>query len=293
MIYKTPNELQQIAKSANASDAILISSILHTIIDKTPDEFLKKHNDKLIELLPIYENHRYKEREFLNQKLSNLKEAPAIESIIIMHILQSIKNGGSKIHWPEKRKKFKGLPAFIIPPDILDEMHEYIQSKISAFPREAITEKVSEWAERKRTIGSGLTARAGRVDFSVTPFLREIVDCLSDNSPIQEVYLIKGTQLGGSVMVLENHMGYCIDYGIGPLLYVGGDDKMAQDVIEKRVDEMIYSAGLQGKIKANIEKAKGKSKGDRKEANNIRELYKRCNAQSRKYRRRTVVLIRK
>lgn len=159
--------------------------------------------------------------------------------------------------------KITGLPAFILPLDILQEMHEYMQAKIQAFPKEAITETVSEWAERKRSLGPGLTARPGPVDFNVTPFLREIVNCLSDNSPILECYVIKGTQLGFSVMVLENHIGYCIEYGIGPLLYIGGDQAVAEEVMEKRVDEMIFSAGLQGKIRANIRKVKGKSTGDR------------------------------
>jgi phage terminase large subunit GpA-like protein len=162
-----------------------------------------------------------------------------------------------------RKNNLRGLPPLIFPDDIEIEFHEYIQSRIQAFPREAITETVSEWAERKRSLGSGLTARPGKYDFTVTPYLREIVNTMSDNSPVQECYVIKGTQMGFSVGVLENQMGYDIDYGIGPLLYVGGDQAMAEEVMEKRVDEMIFSAGLQGKVRANIVKAKGKSTGDR------------------------------
>lgn len=159
--------------------------------------------------------------------------------------------------------KITGLPAFILPLDIEFEMHEYMQSKIQAFPKQAITETVSEWAERKRSIGAGLTARPGRIDFSLTPYNREIVDNLSDSSPIREIYIIKPTQVGYTVMVVENHIGYCIEYAIGPGLYVGGDQAMAEEEIEKRVDEMIYSSGLEGKVKPNIQKKKGKITGDR------------------------------
>lgn len=159
--------------------------------------------------------------------------------------------------------KIIGLPTFILPLDILQEMHEYMQAKIQAFPKEAITETVSEWAEKNRSIGPGLTARPGRIDFHLTPYNREIVNNLSDSSPIREVYIIKPTQVGYTVMVIENHIGYCIEYAIGPGLYVGGDQAMAEEEIEKRVDEMIYSAGLEGKVKANIQKKKGKATGDR------------------------------
>ena len=174
------------------------------------------------------------------------------------------------------KQKNNSLPIFILPLDIEYNMHEYIQSKIQAIPRQAITETVSEWAERKRSIGAGLTARPGKVDFSVTPFLRKIVDCLSDCSPVQECYTIKGTQLGFSVMVLENHIGYCIDYGIGPLLYIGGDQAMAEEVMEKRVDEMIFSADLSNKIKANIQKKKGKSTGDRTDSKSYSGTFMRA-----------------
>lgn len=173
-------------------------------------------------------------------------------------------------------KSFRSLPKFIIPEDIQDDMHIFMQTIIQAFPKSAIVKKVSEWAEEKRTIGAGLTARPGKADFKVTPYLREIADTASDCSPVQESYTIKGTQLGFSVMVLENHIGYCIEYGIGPLLYVGGDAAMAEEVMEKRVDEMIFSAGLQGKIKANIEKRKGKSTGDRSDSKSYSGTFMRA-----------------
>jgi terminase, large subunit len=161
------------------------------------------------------------------------------------------------------KHKISGLPFFILPLDIEQDQHEYLQAKIQAFPKEAITELVSEWAEANRSIGAGLTARPGRIDFSVTPWNREIVNNLSDCSPIRETYVIKPTQVGFTVMVLENHIGYCIAHAIGPALYVGGDQTMAEEEIEKRVDEMIYNSGLDGKIKANIIKKKGKATGDR------------------------------
>ena len=161
------------------------------------------------------------------------------------------------------KRKISGLPELILPDFILDEMHDYMTAKIQSFPQYNILEKVSEWAEKNRSIGGGLTARPGPVDFSVTPYLREIADNLSDMSPIIEIYLIKGTQMGGTVMILENHIGYCIQYGIGPLLLVAGDQKMAEEQMEKRIDEMVSSSNLQGKIKANIQKSRGKSTGDK------------------------------
>lgn len=153
-----------------------------------------------------------------------------------------------------------------LPIDIQLNMLNWLSKKINDIPEYNVVESVSEWAERKRVIGKGLTANPGPFEFYMTPYLREIADCLSDNSPILEVYVIKATQVGFTVGVMENHMGYCIEYGLGPLIYISGDQAMAEEQFEKRIDEMIESAGLQGKIKANIHKTKGKSTGDRRDS---------------------------
>lgn len=161
------------------------------------------------------------------------------------------------------KNKINGLPPFILPCDIIDEMREYLLSRINNFPSESIIDLVSEWAEKKRIIGPGVSARPGRFNFYHTPYFREPLDNLSDCSPIRETYIMKPTQVGYNAAVVQNHMGYCVDHGIGPGLYVGGDQAMAEEEIEKRFDEMIYSSGLESKIKPNIQKAKGKSTGDR------------------------------
>lgn len=152
---------------------------------------------------------------------------------------------------------------FTIPEEIQKEMFAWLLDSINEFPEYNVVETVSEWAERKRKIGKGLTANPGPVEFSLTPPLREIADCLSDMSPIMELYVMKATQVGFTVMVLENFIGYCIDYGMGPGLFISGDQDMAEESFEKRVDEMIDSADLSDKIRPNIQKARGKSTGDR------------------------------
>ena len=97
-------------------------------------------------------------------------------------------------------------------------MKEWMKSLISSIPTESVTETISEWAEKNRSLPSGLGARPGPLNFNVTPYLREIVDCLSIPSPVIEVAFVKGTQEGGTVMVIENAIGYFIDHEIGKVL---------------------------------------------------------------------------
>lgn len=152
-----------------------------------------------------------------------------------------------------------------LPSKYIDEMKEWMISLISSIPTENVSQYISEWAEEKRSLPSGLTARPGPVNFDVTPHLREIVDCLSIPSPVIEVAFVKGTQEGGTVMIIENAIGYFIDHGIGPQLLVSGDQSMAEDSMATKVDDLIQSAGLYGKIQPVVVKKKGRATGDRKD----------------------------
>ena len=123
---------------------------------------------------------------------------------------------------------------------------------------------VSEWATQKRVIPEGLSSMPGPFSWDVTPYLREIADCLSATSPVQEVAVMKGAQIGFTVGVLENWIGYVIDCEPGPMMFVSGDKEMAEQAIELRVDRMIQSAGIQDKVFSQTEKTANKKSGDTK-----------------------------
>lgn len=55
---------------------------------------------------------------------------------------------------------------------------------------------VSEWADRHRMLSSKASAEPGRWRTSRTPYLREIMDCLSPTSGVERVVFMKGAQLG-------------------------------------------------------------------------------------------------
>jgi len=163
-----------------------------------------------------------------------------------------------------------------IPDFVITEMKEYVLSQIYKLPEANITQSVSEWAEKKRRLTSGLTARPGPFRFDSSPYLREIADCLSDLSPVQEIIYMKGTQVGGTVGIIENFMGYCIDHGLGPVLFISGDQAMAEESMSLRVDQMIDAANLQGKIKPNTTKKNQKNTGDKVDTKNYGGTFMRA-----------------
>ena len=78
---------------------------------------------------------------------------------------------------------------------------------------------VSEWADRYRVLSQRASSEPGRWRTERTPYLREIMDCLSPASPVQRVALMKGAQIGGTECG-NCWIGYVIHQAPGPMMAV-------------------------------------------------------------------------
>jgi phage terminase large subunit GpA-like protein len=108
---------------------------------------------------------------------------------------------------------------------------------------------VSEWADKNRYLSSVSSAEPGRWRTSRTPYLREIMDCLSAYSPVEVVNVMKGVQIGMSEAGF-NFVGYTIHHSPGPMMYVMPTIDMAKKFSKTRIDPMVAaSPALSEKIK--------------------------------------------
>lgn len=131
----------------------------------------------------------------------------------------------------------------------------YVYEQFSILTDDKVVYKVSEWAEAKRYLPSELSPLHGFWDNNNNPAMVEIMDCMSENSPIREVALKKGAQVGWTTAVIENFLGYIIDYCPGPTMFVTATKDMAEKAVELRIDRMIQNAGLMDKIYAQNQQA--------------------------------------
>lgn len=76
---------------------------------------------------------------------------------------------------------------------------------------------ISEWADKHRQIGKGAGAEPGQWHTSRNPPLREIMDALSDHSPVRLVDFMKSAQIGATEVGI-NWVGYVIDRGIDSMI---------------------------------------------------------------------------
>lgn len=80
--------------------------------------------------------------------------------------------------------------------------------KRGAKPRDLLT--VSQWADRNRWLQSG-TNSPGRWNTALTPYLKEIMDSLSEHSPVRSVVFIKSSGVGGTE-AMYNWLGYVMHH---------------------------------------------------------------------------------
>jgi phage terminase large subunit GpA-like protein len=108
---------------------------------------------------------------------------------------------------------------------------------------------LSDWSDKYRVLSITSSAEAGRWRTDRTPYLREIMDALSNNSPYREVIFMKGSQIGGTEAGM-NWISYVIDNSPGPMLVVQPNELLAKRFSKQRLDALVRDTPrLRGKIR--------------------------------------------
>ena len=119
----------------------------------------------------------------------------------------------------------------------------------------------SDWAEENRVMSSSVSSMPGPFSFKNTPYTREIVDTLSPTSPISKVAIMKGAQIGLSVGLIENGIGYRIAEAPCPMLFMTASTELTEEAMKTKIDDMLQSTGLIKIISPNVIKSKNQRTG--------------------------------
>lgn len=131
------------------------------------------------------------------------------------------------------------------------EQREWLAQQFEGLTTQLEILTPSQWAERKRYLPQSVTPLPGPFRFDVCPYTREIVDCMSVDSPIRETSVMKGAQVTLTTAVLENTVGYYID-GVktAPMMMVTADAELAQLRMESYITPMLQLSELTHLIKS-------------------------------------------
>lgn len=116
---------------------------------------------------------------------------------------------------------------------------------------------VSSWADRHRMLPT-LSAEPGRWRTSRTPYLQEVMDCLSVSSPIERVVFMKGSQLGGTEAGL-NWVGYVIAHAPGLMLMVQPSIDMVRRNTATRIDPLLETTPI---LREKVAPARSRDSGN-------------------------------
>jgi phage terminase large subunit GpA-like protein len=97
---------------------------------------------------------------------------------------------------------------------------------------------VSEWANTHRKLSQKDSAEPGPYRWQRTPYVREVMDCLTPQSRVREVVLMWGAQTAKTT-VGNNWIGSIMDMNPGPTMAVQPTVDMAKRFSKQRIDPMI------------------------------------------------------
>lgn len=113
-----------------------------------------------------------------------------------------------------------------------------IRQAYAAGIRPDTQQTVSEWADRHRKLPKKSSAEPGLWRTDRTPFLRDIMDCFSTTSTVEEIVFMKASQIGGTEVIL-NALGYIIDHAPAPTILVQPTVELSKRFSRQRVDPLV------------------------------------------------------
>ena len=117
---------------------------------------------------------------------------------------------------------------------------------------------VSEWADRHRVLSQRAASEPGRWRTSRTPYLKEIMDCLSPASKVERVVFMKGSQVGGTECG-NNWIGYVIHQAPGPMMAVAPTVELAKRNSKQRIEPQIEDSPV---LRDRVKPARSRDSGN-------------------------------
>ncbi len=114
-----------------------------------------------------------------------------------------------------------------------------------------------EWADEFRYLSSKSSAEPGKFRSSRTPYIRDVMESLSNHSPHEIVVLMFGAQLG-KTECMTSWLGYIADAVPGPCMVVLPTLDMAKRYSKQRLDPLFEDTPrLRGKLRPARERDSG------------------------------------
>ena len=137
----------------------------------------------------------------------------------------------------------------------------FFSNLLDMLPVQPPPPSISAYVQGRRVLPPS-TPFPGPWDNARTPYLVEVMDCLSPSSPVQHVVVMAAAQTGKTAAA-ENVVAFYMDAQPSEVLFATATEDLAEDWSTKRLDPLIDSLGFRSKIAAQTENRKSRRSGDK------------------------------
>ena len=243
LLALTAEGVAEHAKTGSADTQAAARFLLTKIQDKDHHALIKylESEKALGPLETAFNEYRQLDAETLARRVQTEAQFLPLSSLIAaVYVVQSVAAGE-----PMRLQFTRRVESIRVDHELANDDDEWLAAQVRALTDEKVTITVSEWAESKRYLPPQVTSMPGFYSYDVAPFLREIADCLSIDSPVREFDFMKGAQIGATVGVLENAIGYVIDHvKVAPTMLLTADAELAQLRMESYITPMLEYSDL-------------------------------------------------
>jgi phage terminase large subunit GpA-like protein len=128
---------------------------------------------------------------------------------------------------------------------------DWLAGAIDAVTDHVVSMAPVDFIEANRYLPSSVTSRAGPMSYSLTPYMREPLNCLDIESPVREVNFMKGVQVAFTTGFIESGVLYFIAFvKTAPCGFITADKEMATDRVENFFLPMINESGFSDLIRS-------------------------------------------
>lgn len=120
----------------------------------------------------------------------------------------------------------------------------------------------SKWVEENIILDPEVSRFSGKFSYDLSPYAREMIDCLHPKSPYKIITTMKGAQSGITQGVVVPGMAWIISEHPDNFLFTASDKTIAKLTITTRFDSIMRSSGLAHLIRPNVVRARGQRSGD-------------------------------
>lgn len=120
----------------------------------------------------------------------------------------------------------------------------FLQNQFGKLTDSKIDVLPTDYIEKVRYLPSELTPMPGKYSYDKCPYMKEIINHLSQRSDARKIVLMKSAQIMATTALIESGIAYCIEQEPSSQLYISADKELVKIGMETKVERLLDTCNL-------------------------------------------------